>query len=179
MFARSLALFSLCFGMAGLALAHGPTPQKVEEKIVIAATPEIIWGLLGDFGALASWHPGVKSCRASGGNEAGKAEREVTLQNDKVIREGMDEYDASRHYLGYRLAKENLEALPVSFYSASMEVKAVSDKESEVIWSGRFYRGDTGNFPPENLSDAAAVKAMTEFFQAGLQGLKQQAEAAP
>ncbi|MDD2739535.1 MAG: SRPBCC family protein, partial [Methylomonas lenta] len=36
----------------------------------------------------------------------------------------------------------------------------------------RFYRGDTGNTPPENLNDEAAVKAMTQFINNALNGLK-------
>ena len=47
---------------------------------------------------------------------------------------------------------------------------------SEVTWTSRFYRADTINFPPENLNDEAAVKAMTEFMQGGLQGLKAKVE---
>ena len=61
--------------------------------------------------------------------------------------------------------------MPVSFYTIGIEVEA-ADKGSQVIWSGRFYRADTGNFPPENLNDEAAVKAMTEFATSGLEGLK-------
>jgi len=45
-----------------------------------------------------------------------------------------------------------------------------------VTFKSRFYRGDTGNAPPENLNDAAAVKAMDNFFRNGLAGLKQKLE---
>jgi mxaD protein len=55
-------------------------------------------------------------------------------------------------------------------------VKAAGEG-SEVEWLGRFYRADTNNEPPENLNDAAAVKAMQEFMKAGLEGLKAKAGA--
>jgi mxaD protein len=47
---------------------------------------------------------------------------------------------------------------------------------SLVTFKSRFYRGDTGNTPPANLSDEAAVKAVTEFFKNGLEGLKSKVE---
>ena len=47
---------------------------------------------------------------------------------------------------------------------------------SEVEWIGRFYRGDTSNFPPENLNDEAAIKAMKGLFREGLDGLKAKLE---
>ena len=40
----------------------------------------------------------------------------------------------------------------------------------------RFYRADTGNEPPAEKSDEAAIAAMTKFFHDGLAGLKQKAE---
>ena len=77
---------------------------------------------------------------------------------------------------GYRLSKENIETLPVSFYTASISVKAGAAGGSEVEWTGRFYRADTTNEPPEHLNDAAAVKAMSDFMRVGLQGIKDKAE---
>jgi len=162
-----------------LSQAHGPTPQKVDEEIAIAASPDVVWGLVGDFGAIAAWHPGVKEARASGGNEAGKAERELTLANGERIVEGLDEYEAEKRMLGYRLSRENHAAMPVSFYSATLEVVDDGKGGSVVKWGGRFYRADTGNFPPEHLNDAAAVAAMTDFFRSGLESLRVVAEKAP
>jgi mxaD protein len=163
-----------------LANAHGPTPQKVEEEITISAAPESVWAIVGEFGAMATWHPQVVECRASGGQEPGKAERELTLANGEKITEGLDEYEAGKRMLGYRLGRENPAALPVSFYSATIEVVDGPSADSSLIrWSGRFYRADTGNFPPEHLNDAAAVAAMTDFFRSGLESLRSMAEKAP
>jgi mxaD protein len=78
---------------------------------------------------------------------------------------------------GYRLAKENVDAFPVSFYSAALSVKPGKDGGSEVVWIGRFYRADTSNFPPEDKNDAAAIAAMKTFIEEGLKGLKAKAEA--
>lgn len=151
------------------ATAHGPTPQKADESIAIPARPDQVWKLVGEFGAIATWHPLVKEAKATGGNAAG-AERVLRLEKGEIT-EGLDEYDAEAHRISYRLSKENIEALPVSFYTATIEVLPAGDG-SEVKWGARFYRGDTSNFPPDELNDEAAIAAMNDFIRQGLQGVK-------
>ncbi len=162
--------------LAGGASAHGPTPQKVEETIAIAASPGAVWALAGDFGNIARWHPLLASSEATDGAKAGSS-RTLKLKSGGALVEDLDEYDAAGMSYGYRLKDPNLDALPVSFYSATLVVKPSDGGGSTVEWFGRFYRGDTGNFPPDELNDEAAVKAMSEFFKAGLAGLKAKAEA--
>ena len=169
-----LLLAGLMFG-AGFAAAHGPTPQKAEEKIIIAAPPDKVWAIIKEFGSFAEWNPAIVKCTAEGGNAPG-ATRVITLKNGGELTEGLDEYDDKAMMYAYRLSKENIEVFPVSFYSATITVKAAGDG-SEVEWLGRFYRADTNNEPPETLNDAAAVKAMQEFMKAGLEGLKAKAGA--
>lgn len=158
------------------AQAHGPTPQKVTEAINIIAPCEIVWSTLRDFGSIEKWHPDVKSVTAKGSSERG-SERTLILQNDQSVIERLDEMDGSAQSMSYRLAKENLEALPVSFYTARLAVSRPGDPRTcQVEWEGRFYRGDTTNEPPPELSDEAAVTAMTKFFKNGLDGLKRAME---
>lgn len=170
--ARSICAVGFALVTATAAFAHGPTPQRAEEKITIAAPPAKVWDAIKDFGDV-SWNPAIAKATADGGNDSG-ATRTITLEKGDLV-EGLDEYSAEEMTYGYRLSKENVEVFPVSFYSAKITV-APSGDGSEVTWIGRFYRGDTGNFPPENLNDEAAVKAMTEFLQKGLQGLKAKVE---
>jgi len=166
---RSLIAATLMLASLVPAFAHGPTPQKVEESITIPAPPEAVWSVLGSFGGIADWHPLVKSATATGGDAAG-AERVLMLAKGEVG-EGLDEYDAPARRYGYRMSKENIEALPVSFYTATIEVNEAPGG-SEVLWVGRFYRADTTNEPPEEYNDEAAITAMTDFFKQGLEGLK-------
>jgi mxaD protein len=168
MLALAAALLSICFP----ASAHGPTPQTVTETVEIAAPPAQVWALVRDFGGLARWHPAILACEG-GGNTAG-AEREVVFKGGSIT-DSLDEYDAGRMSYTYRLVKENPETFPVSFYSATLTVKPAG-AGTAVEWLGRFYRADTGNYPPENLNDEAAMNAMRTFFKAGLEGLKRKAE---
>ncbi|WP_428030220.1 SRPBCC family protein [Ancylobacter sp.] len=168
-----LQRLALAFGLLLLgpllALAHGPTPQRADETLVIAAPPEAVWAQLVKFGGIGDWHPLVKKVASTGGDAAG-AERVLTLEKGDVT-EGLDEVDTAAHRISYRLLTENAEAIPVSFYTQTIEVKPDA-AGSLVSWSARFYRADTTNEPPEDRNDEAAVAAMTDFIKQGLDGLK-------
>ncbi|MCJ2034508.1 SRPBCC family protein [Methylobacterium sp. J-068] len=162
---------------ATVALAHGPTPQKVDQSIVIAAKPDAVWKVVGDFAGIGGWHPDVAGSQGSGGNESG-GRRQVTLKSGGTLDEGLDEMNASGRTYSYRLSEPDLKALPVSSYSATLSVTPDGDG-SRVEWVGRFYRGDTGNEPPEELSDEAGRTAMNRYFADGLKGLKAKVEGKP
>ena len=155
---------------ATTALAHGPTPQKIDGSIAIQAPPDAVWRVMGDFDRIAGWHPDVARAEGTGGNAEG-ATRRVTLKAGGTLVEGLDEWKADARTYSYRLSDPDLAALPVSSYSATLTVTPEAGG-SRVSWTGRFYRGDTGNEPPETLDDAAGRTAMTRFVTDGLQGLK-------
>ena len=177
-----LPAIGLLLALPPSAQAHGPTPQKAEAKATVAAAPDAVWKIAGDFAGIGAWHPMVKAVKAKGGNTAG-AERVLVLEKGEIT-DGLDEVDAAQRSLSWRLNTENVEALPVSFYTITLSVNdAGGGKDggkdggtSEVVMTGRFYRGDTSNFPPDELNDEAAVAAMTAFFEAGVNGLKAKAE---
>ena len=174
-FVRPLAvsLFALAASF-GSASAHGPTPQKADEKITIAAPPAAVWDVIKEFGSIGAWHAGLAIVTSEGGNKEG-ATRTLTLKSGGDLVESLDSYDEKAMTIEYRLLKENVDAFPVSFYSDQISVHP-ADGGSEVEWTSRFYRADTTNEPPEDKNDEAATKATTEFFQAGLAGIKAKAE---
>ncbi|MDO8937818.1 MAG: SRPBCC family protein [Methylicorpusculum sp.] len=166
----SILLFPL------FAHAHGPTPQKAKESIAINAPVEQVWNAVKQFDGIASWHPDVKASKGDGKHESGGM-RTVTLQNDAELTDELDYYSDKDHEYSYRLKIENIKALPVSSYSVELQVSPGQDaSNSTVTLKSRFYRGDTGNTPPEDLTDEAAVKAMNAFFKNGLNGLKKKME---
>lgn len=167
---RSLILATaFAFALPAIALAHGPTPQKVEEKVEIKAEPAKVWALVKDFGGIQAWHPSVEKVEAKG------TDRTLTVKGGASLEESQDENDDASMTLGYRLSNEGTDAFPVSSYSATIVVKAAGGG-SEVTWQGRGYRLDTSNEPPEGKDDASAVQALQDFFRAGLEGLKKKAE---
>ena len=169
------ALFVAAPVFTAPALAHGPTPIKVDETITIAADPKAVWAIAGKFDGYANWHPDVASVKAKGGDAAG-AERDVMLKKGGALKEGLDEYDAGAFKMSWRMSDPNLDAMPASSYSLSFTIEPAAGGGSQVKWYGRLYRGDTSNEPPENLNDDAARTAMSTFLHDGLQGLKKKVE---
>ena len=171
----SIFLFALCL-FANVSMAHGPTPKKVDQTLEMNASADQVWAQLQDFDRIADWHPLVIESSGDGQNKAGSSQRTLTLDKGSLI-EGLNSYDPSKYKIGYQLDKDNVEALPVSSYRVKIQVQSVRKNKSSVHWTGRFYRGDTGNFPVETLNDDAAIKAMDAFIEAGLKGLKDKVEA--
>lgn len=162
-----LTVFSLSFGlMVSTVWAHGPTPQKIDEEIIIDADIDTVWNKIKAFDSFAEWQPAIESLSIT---EPGT--RVITLKTGGELTDSLDEVNEDEHYIGYRLLKEDIKVFPVSFYTINIQVVAEGSK-SKVSWSGRFYRADTGNFPIESLNDESAVKAMTNYAQSGLAGLK-------
>ena len=72
---------------------------------------------------------------------------------------------------------EDLKTLPVEGYTSTLIVKDAGGGKSTVEWKGAFYRGYMNNNPPPELSDDAAVKAISAYQKRGLDGLKAKLEA--
>ena len=158
------------------AQAHGPTPQKAKESITLNAPVAKVWEAVKQFDAIANWHPDLKKSEGNGVNQSG-GKRTLTFRNDQTMVEELDYYSDQDHEYSYRLKTENTQAFPTSSHTVELKVSHGDSADSSVVTlKSRFYRGDTGNTPPENLSDEAAVKAMTEFFKNGLNGLKSKVE---
>lgn len=166
-----VVLFFFVVWFSGLAHAHGPTPQKVDESITIASPAEKVWKIISRFDGIEDWHPQVTMTES-----IDETTRTITLDNGEQVTESLDDKNSDQFLISYRLLRENFEAIPVSFYTITIQAYDEGNNKTTVSWSGRFYRADTGNFPPENLNDEAAVEAMTAFASDGLQGIKDAVE---
>lgn len=157
--------------MPGLALAHGPTRQKVTITVEVAAEPAEVWAGIGNFQDM-SWHPAVHSSTGENGNEI-DATRILTLAeaNGPTIAETLYKFSAEKMSYSYRITEVAVEVLPVTNYSSHLTVKPRDGGGSLIEWRGAFYRGFPNNDPPEHLNDEAAVAAVTGVYQAGLDAL--------
>lgn len=173
---RSLVTTISFLTLAAVAEAHGPTPQKVDESIEIAARPEKVWGIIKDFGNIADWNPALTKSVGTGGNDT-NATRVIMFKSGGELQEGLDYYSEKEMSYLYRLSKEKVDVFPTSSYTAEITVKPGANGGSVAKWVGRFYRADTGNEPAPDKNDAAAIKAMKDYITTGLQGLKAKAEA--
>lgn len=157
--------------LPGLALAHGPTRQKITLTTELAADPAEVWAAIGNFQDM-SWHPAVFSSTGEGGNDI-DATRVLALgqEGGPTISEQLYKYDADKMSYSYRITDVAVEVLPVTNYSSHLTVMPREGGGSVVEWKGAFYRGYPNNDPPEELNDAAAIAAVTGVYQAGLDAL--------
>lgn len=161
----------------GLAFAHGPTRQKVTETIDVPASPDEVWAVIGNFQDM-SWHPAVASTEGEGDNEPDVAVRLLTLKGedgeanpDATIKEALTKYDAEKMSYSYRIDEVDVAVLPVTNYSSHLTVIPKDDGGSTIEWKGAFYRGYPNNDPPPELSDEAAMTAVTGVYRLGLDAL--------
>ncbi|MBC7142000.1 MAG: SRPBCC family protein [Rhodobacteraceae bacterium] len=157
--------------LPGLALAHGPSRQKLTLSVDVAAAPADVWAVIGNFQDM-SWHPAVFSSTGEGGNEI-DATRVLTLgqEGGPTISEVLYKYDAAKMSYSYRITDVKVEVLPVTNYSSHLTVTPTATGGSHVEWRGAFYRGYPNNDPPAELNDEAAIAAVTGIYQAGLDAL--------
>ena len=171
---KRLALAVALLGLLpAVASAHGPSRQKVTETIEINAPAGKVWAIIGNFQDM-SWHPAFPKTEGTGGNDA-NATRKLTLASGGTIEEKLNKYDTDGKSLSYEITNVDVKVVPVSNYSSTISVKGDGDK-STVEWKGAFYRGYVNNDPPPELSDEAAVKAITGVYKDGLAALKKKLE---
>lgn len=162
--------------LASQADAHGPTRQKVTESVEILAPVDKVWSVVGNFQDL-NWHPKIEQTKGEGGNEPG-AKRTLSVKGGGEIFEELLKYDAEAKTLKYIITEVDVKILPVKNYSSTMSVEDLGDGKTKLTWKGAFYRGYMNNDPPEDLNDAAAIKAVTDIYRNGLDELKKKLEAA-
>ncbi|MBP0484712.1 SRPBCC family protein [Sagittula salina] len=168
-----LILAGAALALPSVALAHGPSRQKVTLTTELAAEPADVWAAVGDFQDM-SWHPAVISSTGENGNEI-DATRDLYL-SDKgaegpLLKEVLYKYSADKMTYSYRIREDNVEVLPVTNYSSHLTVKPRDGGGSIVEWRGAFYRGYPNNDPPPELNDETAIAAVTDVYQAGLDAL--------
>jgi Polyketide cyclase / dehydrase and lipid transport len=159
---KRLALAVALLGLLPtVASAHGPSRQKVTETIEINAPADKVWA--------------VAKTEGAGANDPATATRKLTLGNGGTIDEKLNKYDAAAKSMSYEITAVDVKVVPVTNYTATISVSGTGDK-STVEWKSAFYRGYVNNDPPPELSDEAAVTAITGVFKSGLAALKTKIE---
>jgi mxaD protein len=160
-------LISMLSLVSTAALAHGPTPQKTDESILVNLAPELVWKKLSEPCAIQHWHPSVTGCESSEQNK-----RVLTLKTGGKIYEEFDEVLASEMKISYRLgANSDTKALPVSSLNGRISIKP-EGVGSRVSWMARYYRVDTTNEPPKGMDDESARNAVNDYVKQGLANLE-------
>lgn len=162
--------------LAGAAQAHGPARQKVEQNVVLNATPAEVWEAIGRFDDMG-WHPAVASTEMQPeGAPADVPEESVRVlhlkadSGDPTLTERLIAYDPEKRMYRYIIENVDVNVLPVNNYASRIEVRDKNGK-ADVHWQGAFYRGYPNNDPPPELNDEAAIAAVSAIYEAGLNAL--------
>lgn len=142
----------------------------VVEKVTINAPAAKVWEKVANFGDLGAFHPAVaKTEILSGTNNTKGAARLLTLGDGGTVNETLTNYDAASMSYSYIITES---VLPVSHYSATIDVNPVSANVTEVVWNANFARKDPSATPAKGQDDAAGTDTIHAVFKGGLDNLK-------
>lgn len=156
-----LALVPFGFTMSALA---GST-LSVTETTQVAASPDKVWEVIGDFAGLPGWHPAVlKTDIVKGNNNRKGAVRSITTKDGAKIVEELSAYSSGKHSMTYRIIES---PLPVKDYVSTLLV-APAGKGSRITWKSSFNRDAAA----AGVDDAKAKDIVSGIYKAGFDGLR-------
>ena len=169
--ATAVALLSACASSGGnMAAKDSAANLSVVEKITINAPADKVWAKVGNYGDLGAFHPAVAKTEIKGGtNNTKGAVRLLTLGDGGTVNETLTNYDAAGMSYSYIITES---VLPVSHYSATIDVNPVSANVTEVVWNANFARKDPSATPAKGQDDAAGTDTIHAVFKGGLDNLK-------
>ena len=158
---KSLSSFIILCLSCALFPAHAAGNLSVNEQVMINASADTVWDLIGDFGGLDKWHPGVTSETMTGsGTQAGDT-RVLKLKDGGTITEQLVDRDPAGRKYTYTIQDS---PLPVSEYLSTLKVLPAGDNLSRVVWSATFDAA-------KGTSAKAAMAAVRNVYSAGFQAL--------
>ena len=136
--------------------------QTVAESVEIAAAPDEVWSLIGDFGG--AWHP-LDARISVTGTGIGQLRTIKTLDGREIV-ERLEAIDNVRRCFRYA----NIAGMPVSHYSGMLEVKS-NGSGSVVDWRVQFLAN--------RQTDRAVKVLVSRVLNTGLESLKSRFGAVP
>lgn len=143
---------------------------SVTETVMINAPASKVWAKVANYDDLGAFHPAVaKTEIKSGKNNTVGAVRLLTLQDGGTVNETLTAYSADQMQYAYVI---NESVLPVSHYSANIQVMPMGAAETKVVWIAKFKRKDLSANPAKGQDDQAGLDTIHAVFKGGLQNLK-------
>jgi hypothetical protein len=122
---------------------------NVTETIHVAASADQVWGMIGDFHGLASWHPLIVNSEKL--EEDGVVYRKLTLGDGGVVIESMDHQDDERRSSTYSMT--DVGPMPLASYQATLAVKEADGNTAIIEWVGTF---EPKGAPVEDVAQAVS-----------------------
>jgi Polyketide cyclase / dehydrase and lipid transport/Domain of unknown function (DUF4331) len=129
--------------------------QTVTESVELAATPDDVWSLIGQFGG--AWHPLTAKVNLTGAG-SGQLRTIHTIDGQQIV-ERLEVIDEAKRLLRYT----NIAGMAVSQYTGTLEVKP-KGSGCVVDWSAHFLA--------TNKTDRAVKVIVTTLLKTGLESLK-------
>lgn len=154
-----------CLGVAFTVSSAVAADLAVKEIARVAATPDKVWAVLGQFSGLPGWHPAVAATDiVKGTDNHDGAVRSVTTKDGALIVEELLAYNAGKHSMTYRITAS---PLPVTDYVSTLAV-APSGKGSVITWESKFNRDSSA----KDVDDAKAREIVAGIYKSGFDGLR-------
>ena len=132
---------------------------KISVNEDYAASATSVWQKLSDFGAIADWMPGVKSCDVKG--EGVGAVRTLATGPVKIV-EKLEAIDEVGRSLSYSLVEG---PMPLRNFLGTIKVTETGPARCSVDWSAVFDL-------PDGLSEAKVAPGLKGGYGGGLKALK-------
>jgi mxaD protein len=149
----------------------------IVHTIAIDAPADAVWAVVGDFGGIQRWSPGVESSRLvlHDRNETG-AIRLLRRRGDGTqVTEKLLDYDPVNRRMVYTYVDGVVRAAD---YYSEVVVKDAGEGRSIVEWRGRFKRlAYWTDDPPAGQDDKAVLNFLNNAYKTGLESLKKTLEA--
>jgi hypothetical protein len=130
---------------------------KVHETVELRGSVEEVWAAIGGFNDLPRWHPAVLGSTLDDGGRV----RRLQLADGASLIERLDSFSERERSYGYSIERG---PLPVSRYRSLLHVCAPAGGSGcRVEW--------TGEFAPDGVPEAEAVRVITGIYRAGLDRL--------
>ena len=95
---------------------------SAQAAIDIKRSPDEVWAVIGDFGGIGGWMPGIESCRLDGDNR-------ILALGGMEITERLESTSDDDHTQTYSIVS----GVPVEFHQATITVSA-DGNGSKVTW---------------------------------------------
>lgn len=115
--------------------------HTLQRSVVLPATPDQVWAVIGDFAGLAEWNPQLpQSVMEDGADpEVPGAVRVFAIDGKVVARERLLRRDAEAHWYRYLLLDPLF--LPMTDYVATLAARPHEDG-TEVRWTAEYQAAD-------------------------------------
>jgi carbon monoxide dehydrogenase subunit G len=170
-----IVVSTLALALTGLfhagAVCAEASQLSVMHTIRINAPPDVVWAVVGDFGGIQRWSPGVESSKLvlHDRNETG-AIRQLRRRNGTQVTEKLLDYDPGNRHMAYTYVDG---AVAASDYYSEVTVLDAGDGASIVQWRGTFKRlAYWTDDPPAGQDDKTVYNFIDTAYRNSLANLK-------